>query len=289
MNLGGQMAIRRMSEADIPQADELRRLAGWPPVPGKWRGMLQLEPQGCFLAVKGEQVAGTVTAISYGQELAWVGMLLVRPDFRRKGIGRRLMEHAVEYARGVGIRCIRLDATPAGLPLYQKIGFATEWTMTRWQGANVAGQNPESAAPGLRKLGHADLRAVREIDRHAFGAPRLDVLNRFARESIEALVWQPQDKVEGFGLLRPSADSDYLGPLICSSTEGFKALARALVAKAQKPLVHCDVPDKNEAAGEFMKEAGFKPVGTLARMRLGPNLVKSDPLAQYAIADPAVG
>jgi GNAT superfamily N-acetyltransferase len=331
-----QVLIQKMAETDIPGVCELRRLSGCDATPSKWRALLQLDPQGCFMAVHRERIVGTVTVITYVQELAWVGMLLVHPDFRRKGLGRRLMEQAMGYAKEVGIKRLRLDASPEGFPLYQKLGFVAEWTMTRWQGApaiqsvetalipfsvgdctlrsssslsreplirpsgtfppsdggkerNAQFQTTSGIISGLRKLGHADLRAVRELDRVAFGVPRLDVLNRFARESIEALVWQPGGVLEGFGLLRPGASLDYLGPLLCTSVEGFRALATALLAKAQKSLVLWDIPDANAAANSVAREFGFEAVGNLTRMRLGPDGASSDPLAHYAIADPAVG
>ena len=290
MNLSKDISFRLITEADIPGADELRRLVGWNQTPSNWRAMLQLEPQGCFVALQKEQVVGTVTTISYGQALAWIGMMLVHPECRRQGIGRRLMQRAVAYLQGVGIKCIRLDATPAGFPLYEQLGFVTEWTLTRWQRPAAAKPLPqENPPPTLRRLTQPDWRAVREIDRNAFGVPRLDLLNRLARESLAALVWQPGTVPEGFGLLRPGANADYLGPLSCSSTEGFLALAKGLLAKVQNRSVFWDVPDQNEPAKNAAREFGFEPVRPLTRMRLGPNTVKSDPEAQFAIADPAVG
>jgi GNAT superfamily N-acetyltransferase len=120
-----------MTEGDLGAVDELRRLAGWNQTPDDWRRLLELEPEGCFLAEVDGELAGTVTTTAYGQDLAWIGMMLVHPKHRRQGIATRLMSQAIEYLRGRAVRCLRLDATPAGYPLYEKLGFIPEWTLTR--------------------------------------------------------------------------------------------------------------------------------------------------------------
>jgi predicted N-acetyltransferase YhbS len=112
--------LRRMTEADLPGADELRRLAGWNQTAEEWRRSLSLEPEGCFVALQDGKVAGTVTTITYGRALAWIGMMLVHPDHRGRGIGTGLMQQALKYLQDRGVKCIKLDATPAGQPLYEK-------------------------------------------------------------------------------------------------------------------------------------------------------------------------
>ncbi len=115
--------IRQMTEADVPRCDVLRGLAGWNQLRQDWLRFIRWEPKGCFVAEAGDQILGTVTTTSYGTALAWIGMMLVHPEHRRKGIATQLMEKAVDYLKGQGVHCIRLDATPAGLPLYEKMGF----------------------------------------------------------------------------------------------------------------------------------------------------------------------
>src|SRR5438477_13073544 len=112
------LTLRMMEERDLPQTDYLRSLIGWNQTLSDWHRFLSLEPQGCFVAVLNSEVVGTVATTSYGRELAWIGMMLVHPDHRRKGIARRLMLRALEYLKGKEVQCIGLDATPAGQPLY---------------------------------------------------------------------------------------------------------------------------------------------------------------------------
>src|SRR5437660_10933274 len=103
-----KVSLRSMTEGDLPAADELRRLAGWNQTLADWRRLLWLEPRGCFVAVENVAVVGTVTTTTYGQTLAWIGMMLVHPERQRRGIGTRLIRQALEYLHGLGVACVKL-------------------------------------------------------------------------------------------------------------------------------------------------------------------------------------
>src|SRR5207249_1685387 len=126
-----KLILRHLRPEDLAFADSLRELAGWNQTLDDWRGLLELSPEGCFLAEWDGAPAGTITTICYGQELAWIGMLLVHPDFRGRGIGRALLARCVEHLKAAGIRAIKLDATPDGKMLYEQFGFREEGSIMR--------------------------------------------------------------------------------------------------------------------------------------------------------------
>jgi GNAT superfamily N-acetyltransferase len=47
----------------------------------------------------------------------------VLPPFRRRGIARGLTERAIEWCRAQGCEYVRLQASAAGRPLYESLGF----------------------------------------------------------------------------------------------------------------------------------------------------------------------
>jgi len=57
------------------------------------RRMLDYEPNGCFVAEVNEELVGHVFTVDYGQ-LGWIGLLIVKPEYRRMEVGRLLMEKA---------------------------------------------------------------------------------------------------------------------------------------------------------------------------------------------------
>src|SRR5437016_12880203 len=79
-----------------------------------------------------ERVVATATLLCYGSRLAWIGMVLTRPDYRRRGFAQRLVQTALERSAALKIESVKLDATQEGQPLYEKLGFKTEQIVERW-------------------------------------------------------------------------------------------------------------------------------------------------------------
>lgn len=284
------ITFRRMTAADVEDADELRRLMGWNQTIADWRRFLKLSPQGCFVAAKNGVLLGTVTSITYDETLSWIGMMLVHPEHRRRGIGRHLMGEVLAYLKGRGVACIRLDATPAGLFLYERLGFVSEWTLTRWQGQREhRNHSVKDAAANTRDLREADWAAVQEIDKAALGISRADFIRSLAADSQLALVWPERGKVAGWGLLRGGINGNYIGPLVSLNNEGALAIVHKMVSNSGDRSIFWDVPDGNRIATSTVRQLGFTPLRSLTRMRLGLPVGKSDPRAQFAISDPSSG
>ena len=135
-------------------------------------------------------------------------------------------------------------------------------------------------------------RAVEEIDEKVLDVSRGASLRSLAQQSRRALVFSAIEKgrVIGWGLLhRVGANAYKFGPVVCPDNEGALRLVHELLAAAKNPSVFWDVPDGNPAAVSAAEGLGFAPLRTLTRMRLGPPIVNSDPLSQFAIADPSAG
>ena len=85
-----------------------------------WRNLLALAPDGCFGIDCDGELRATTTAVCFGRELAWIGMVLTQQEYQRRGLARRLMEHALQHLRNHSVAWIKLDATELGVPLYEK-------------------------------------------------------------------------------------------------------------------------------------------------------------------------
>ena len=121
-----------MRHDDIPAGLRLCRLANWNQVAADWQFFLDSSPYGCRVAEDDAGgVIGTVTTIAYGGAFAWIGMVLVDPQHRRRGVGTRLLKEALDVIGDA--MTARLDATPAGRAVYTPLGFCDEYELQRME------------------------------------------------------------------------------------------------------------------------------------------------------------
>ncbi len=311
--------LRSLTPQDFPFADEVRAGAGWNQTLADWRRFLELEPGGCFVAEWEGAPAGTATTIVYGPELAWIGMVLVHPQYRRQGVGGALLEHCIEYLRDRGVRCIKLDATPQGQPVYQRLGFQSEWTLARWERpgrpahGSAVGQtclsasrgdfpvatapaglgspeNRQARKPALRDCSWPEECDIHRLDATAFGVARRRLWNALEQQGSVARCAEASDgTLAGCGLSRPGSRARYLGPVVATSPEPGLAVIDSLLAENPEDAVFWDIPDPNTAAGAWAESHGFRRQRTLTRMWLGENERPGNPRLQFALAGPEVG
>ncbi|MEM9722358.1 MAG: GNAT family N-acetyltransferase, partial [Bacteroidota bacterium] len=91
-----------------------------------------------LLALWEDKAAGCVALRKLEEGIGEVKRLYVSPDYRRKGIALKLMEHLLAEAEKSGYQKLRLDSIPnmkAAQRLYESMGF-TE-IPAYWQNPNV--------------------------------------------------------------------------------------------------------------------------------------------------------
>ena len=284
------LRIRKLTQLDLAFAESVRAAAGWNQTPGDWERFLETEPDGCFLAEWEGRPAGTVTTTSYGPDLAWIGMVLVDPAHRRRGIGRALLEYAIGHLRGRGVRCIKLDATPAGKLIYDELGFKNEWTLRRWSGVSDGAGSFILTKDSIREWGPNGHLQVEGPDIGAFGCSRKRLLAALAKQSHPALVTRSSSGgITGFGFSRPGSLARYLGPVVADCSEGGLGLVETILGAYPGQNFFWDIPDPNEPAWRWAEQHGFSIQRPLTRMYLGDNLIPGDPRRQFALAGPEVG
>jgi GNAT superfamily N-acetyltransferase len=284
-----KIVLRLMTSADVGAADALRALAGWNQLPKDWERLLAHDPRGCFIAECDGTPLGTATTTSYGKDLAWIGMVLVHPEHRRRGIGRALLRHCLKHLDANGVSCVKLDATPLGKTVYDQLDFHDEWSLTRWHTDKRDGE-------ALFEAGFSELTPwskqmaswVDELDMAAFGVSRRRMLEALRGQSRSAFVIGGELN-RGYGMLRDGARASYLGPVVASSPDAGLPLVRHLIASSPQKPIFWDIPDANAPAVALARELGFSPQRPLMRMFRGENKHPGNTRFCYAIADPSIG
>ncbi|HMD85633.1 MAG TPA: GNAT family N-acetyltransferase [Terriglobia bacterium] len=275
--------LREMTARDIPAGMRLKEIAGWNQTCGDWERFLDASPQGCFVAETDGGVVGSAATISYEGRFAWIGMVLVDPARRGQGIGTELLVKAIEYLDGCGIPSMKLDATPQGKPIYEKLGFVSEYEIERWhlQRAPAPG-----ATVGTSSVTHEML----DQDREIFGADRSVLLRSIALEH-PAFVLQTlcQGKLTGYSFGRRGELADHLGPWVAQEESSARRLLDEFLLRARRERVFVDGMKNIPWAMKLLRERGFQYSRSLTRMCRGRNDFPGRPELQGAILGPEFG
>lgn len=78
-----------------------------------------------FLATIDEEVIGTLRMLVEGTCIK-IGRVAVKENHRKLGIGKKMMEEAINYAKTNGCHTMILGAQLTVVPFYEKLGFAQE-------------------------------------------------------------------------------------------------------------------------------------------------------------------
>ena len=288
--MGKMVNIRQMIETDLVAADQLRSLVGWNQTLQDWRRLLSLQPYGCFVAEQDCNVVGTVTTTYYGTELAWIGMLLVHPDYQKQGIGGKLMKRAMDYLDTLGVSCMCLDATPAGESIYRKLGFQPLERLARWEITKLTNIPPYNHFKVRCLESKNDLDDIINLDRITFGVNRAELFKVLVNDSLKTCVFTGEGRtITGFGMVRAGSKAYSLGPLVALHKVDAEELTAALLRNFYNQPCYWDIPDRNLEAAELAGQYGFYKQRPLTRLSLGNLQTFGQPSGQYAICDFSTG
>ena len=276
-----------MREADLDLCAQCTATEGWSTeTRTEFGGFFAHDPNGCFVAEASGQRVGICVATHYG-ETAFIGELIVMHDWRGRGIGGQLLEHAISYLHGRGARSIFLDGVPAAVPLYERVGFRKVCRSLRFVGALAGNSHPQ-----VRAMRAEDLPAVARLDRRAFGDDRSFFLKRrlaLYPELSRAL--ETDGRLDGFILGRRGRDWVAAGPWVV----GFEAqhpewLLESLATETGGTTLGVGVLEMNIRAVGILRSSGLAERPECPwRMVLGTDGFAGASTQLYAVGSAAKG
>ena len=283
-----RIKIRPLISDDLNQALSLSSSEGWNQTEKDWRLLIDNPLNTCIAAVYENKIIGTATALNHSGKVAWIGMVIVDKAFRGQGIGKLLMTTIIEKLEN--FESVKLDATPAGLPLYRKLGFADEYMIDRMLNQSVSGNEISESDIMPEVIRESDITSIIKADEIAFGTSRNYLLNKILTDYPEkTLILEINKILAGYIMGRNGLRYNYLGPVIATSEEYARILIAAALGKLKGQPVILDIPqDKNDLI-TWLEELGFEKQRHFTRMFLKSNSHKGFTKNYFLISGPEYG
>jgi GNAT superfamily N-acetyltransferase len=279
-----------LSPSELDDVGALVREARWNQLPADWRVFIAYGRVYAAHTEAGRIVATTAT-LPYGGRFAWISMVLVTSEYRRRGLATRLMRWAIDDLAAAGVVPV-LDATPDGREVYRRLGFTDSWGFQRLicrEQQNAPATVPIPASITIRPLTGADWPALCAYDGVAFGAERGAVLAGLrGRLPAAELVAEHAGRIAGFLLGRDGVLAGQLGPLIADDDAIACALAARALERAQAPLF-VDLADSKAELRRLVEARGFTAVRPFTRMIHGSSMRFDDAARTFAVVGPEFG
>ncbi|PFC17119.1 GNAT family N-acetyltransferase [Bacillus cereus] len=230
-----------------------------------------------------KKLIASAAIILYGEALASIGMVIVHPDYKGRGIGKMITNSCMNSVSAQ--TPFMFIATDEGKPLYKKLGFkvvsyVSKYICNSYNANHKCAENEEY----MMVYKESDLEGIIKIDKGAFGTSRNEFLKQRIMQSEQCVVVKDtKENVVGYGISIQTPENKIIGPVVAKNNEMAMRIVHDL-ARGHNGKLRMDVP---EGKNDFMKEleiAGFKKVNTPPIMMKNSNRLLKRNSELYSIA-----
>ena len=251
--------VRRMTPAEVALALDWAATEGWNPGKHDAQCFREADPNGFFIGIYRGEPIGCISAVAYDNAFGFIGLYIVKPEFRGMGFGLRLWRHAMAY---LGNRNIGLDGVVAQQANYRKSGFKLAYRNIRFQGVMAGG-----ACADVTDATTLPFEQLLAYDERCFPARRPRFLARWLGQADSvALAVVDEARITGYGVLRACRAGCKIGPLFADDGQIAGDLLGALAARFPGQLITLDVPETNPAAVALAERYRMTSIFETARM-----------------------
>jgi GNAT superfamily N-acetyltransferase len=272
-----ELAIVELGVNDAPAGLLLSTEAHWNQNGADWRFFLS---KGTVFGVRDTdgRLIATAALLPYASGNAWISMVLVTENRRRRGLATRLIDTCLETAKEHGVTPW-LDATPAGAAVYGPLGFTPTLKLLRLRrdaSIPVPQEVPQRLSPDT-------FNAFVARDRHIMGFDRGTLLAELSWRAGSRLVSHDHAAC----IVRDGRRNRHIGPLFADSAEAALAMVDEIVGSEIGPWL-IDVVSSQQEFINGLTGSGWTVERPFQRMRFGGADTKVRELP-FAVAGPEFG
>lgn len=251
--------IKTASLADMDFLVGLAKNEGWDPGLCDAKSFFAADNKGFFIGELDGKPISCISAVKYS-DYGFIGFYIVEEEFRGRGYGNQIWQHALNYLNGANIG---LDGVVTQIANYKKFGFELAHANARY-----LGRISENFIDGnIINASFVDFEALCEYDKTHFGADRRNFLKEWIyKEESSSLCYIEHDSIKGFATVRKTFGGYKVGPLFAQNEQIAQSLLVALSSKIQGAEFFLDINEEFMPAVKLVNHYGMRRVFETKRM-----------------------
>lgn len=239
--------FKKLNLAQLQILVSWAKIEGWNPGPQDADLFYLADPDGFYGYFKDDELIGGGSLVSYAGEFGFMGLYIMKPEYRSQGIGRMLWNQRKNtlLSRLKPQAAIGMDGVVAMQAFYQKGGFAFSFIDVRHE--NIGKEYARSAE--ISVVTATDLPAVLALDQNCFGFDRSTFMEAWVLQAGgQSFQYKIDGKLLGFATLRKVEVGYKIGPMFAQTYAAATALYEACLTAAVGEKVYLDIPLSNPHA-----------------------------------------
>jgi GNAT superfamily N-acetyltransferase len=255
--------IRTLGLAELSSVMKWADGEGWNPGIHDSKAFFAADPAGFIGGYIDDQLIGSISAVRYQNDFAFIGLYIMLPEYRQQGISKPLVERALEMTDGI---VTGIDGVVAMQPTYSRYGFRIAHRNIRFEGFLTSTKHDNDASIEINSP-----ELLKELDKKIFGTARDKFLESWVtQEDSHTLMIDEGKGKRGFATIRKCQHGHKIGPLFAESSEIALQLLEGIQNRIEgKALISIDVPETNQQAMRIVRSLGMLPTFETARMYRG--------------------
>lgn len=265
------IGVRVMTKKDLGMVMSWAKNEGWNPGKYEVEPLYAADPCGYkILEVDGKPIA-SLASVKHSSDLAFLGLYIVKPEFRGKGYGKLLWD--ISMGTLTDCKSIGLNGVLTQADNYRKSGFLPYHLNTRWRGVTV--RSLEKLEPAkdicLKKKDDFSFSKLVDYDAKIFTAPRIAFLNKWlAMPESHVLAAIDDGVLRGYGVVSAAQEGYKVAPLFADNEAIAEKIYKALChSVGEKKPIYLDTAASNPLAAILAKRVGLEKTFDTLRMYKG--------------------
>lgn len=260
--MNSRYVMRNLREGEMKQIIDMAASEGWNPGLFDSGAFFDADKNGFFVGLLDSIPIAFISVVNYNNEYGFLGLYIVKPEFRGRGYGYLLWQYALEK---LGTVTCGLDGVPAQIENYRKSGFVYAFRQMRLAGEAI---HDTSAPENIYSLGLENQEKIHSYDTAVFGTDRRPFIAAWLAMPNAKTFYSEQDgHINGYAVIRQCGEGYKIGPLFADNAIVAEQLFLACHrVAAPGETVYVDMPECHEAAQEIARRYQLQLVFETARM-----------------------